>query len=79
MGMYGADLTPQFKRLASILGDMAFQSLRRYVLNERAGSGAWSFGASSPFPSRVEDSLIFVRLVSKRWKGIEHLGAVSAL
>lgn len=44
MGMYGADLTPQFKRLAAILGDVAFQSLRRYFLNERSGKqNAWAF------------------------------------
>jgi hypothetical protein len=44
MGMYGAGLTPQFKRLASILGDMAFQSLRRHILYERSEKQkTWSF------------------------------------
>lgn len=61
MGMYGADFTQQHKRLAAILGDIAFQSLRRFFLNERSGKqNIWSFRESLLFsPSRS----FFIRLI----------------
>jgi len=42
-------LTPQFKRIASILGDITFQGPRRFFLQSTAyKQNAWSFG-TTPF------------------------------
>ncbi|KAI0265664.1 carotenoid ester lipase precursor [Gloeopeniophorella convolvens] len=37
-------LTPQFKRIAAVLGDLAFQAPRRFFLQQRSGTqNTWSF------------------------------------
>lgn len=43
-------ITPQFKRLAALQGDVVFQAPRRFFLKNRADKqNAWSFCASCPF------------------------------
>ena len=37
-------LTPQFKRIAAILGDLVFQAPRRFLLQQRSGKqNSWVF------------------------------------
>jgi acetylcholinesterase len=44
-------LTPQFKRIASILGDLVFQATRRFFLNNSSGKqNTWSFCTLHAFP-----------------------------
>ena len=42
-------LTPQYKRIAAVGGDLVFTGARRFFLQQRADAqAAWSFRASSP-------------------------------
>lgn len=42
-------LSPQFKRLAAIVGDLVFQAPRRFFLEQRSGKqSTWAFRASFP-------------------------------
>ena len=36
-------LTPQYKRVAAIQGDLVFQAPRRFFLGQKADQGAWAF------------------------------------
>ena len=70
-------LTPEFKRIASIQGDILFQGPRRFLLEHRAHKqNAWSFGMASshipiyPYVSR------FFSPVSNATKSVPDLGSV---
>ena len=70
-------LTPQFKRIASIQGDLVFQGPRRLFLEQLAGKqNAWSFGmTASYFLIRTTSSHSSV-LVSNTTKALPDLGSV---
>jgi acetylcholinesterase len=49
-------VTPQYKRIAAMLGDMVFQAPRRFFLQQRSGKQkTWSFRAS-----RVPAAILFL-------------------
>ncbi|KAI9449008.1 carotenoid ester lipase precursor [Lactarius psammicola] len=63
---------PQFKRIASILGDSVFQALRRFFLNNVSEKqNTWSFCTSRMFPPPPP----LTRAVSKRLKSLPVLGS----
>jgi acetylcholinesterase len=72
-------LTPQFKRISAILGDLVFQAPRRFFLRQRSGKQkTWSYRAShlnivilSPLVLTPRLS----RIVSKRLKNLPVLGS----
>jgi hypothetical protein len=69
-------LTPQFKRIASIQGDLVFQGPRRLFLKHRAHmQNTWSFGMFllHPYLSHVSR---FLTPVSNTTKGVPVLGSV---
>ena len=71
-------LSPQYKRLAALQGDLVFQVPRRFFLSERPGKqNTWSFRkcrfTSNPFRLHRADKL----LVNKRLKFIPEVGSVS--
>jgi hypothetical protein len=71
-------ITPQFKRLAAIQGDLVFQAPRRYLLDKVSSKqSAWSFRKLHSLLVLMS-SLILIRVfvVSKRGKGIPVLGSV---
>ena len=50
-------LTPQYKRIAALLGDIVFQSARRFFLENRSSKqNTWSF-RQSPSPSILKGPL----------------------
>jgi hypothetical protein len=71
-------ITPQFKRLAAIQGDLVFQAPRRYLLDKVSSKqNTWSFRELHSLLSLMS-SLVLIRVfvVSKRGKGIPVLGSV---
>ena len=69
-------ITPQYKRIAAILGDVVFQSPRRFFLENRSSEqNAWSFCRSLSLPT-LSKLLNTCLLVSKRLKVLPFLGSV---
>ena len=71
-------LTPESKRIASILGDIVFQAPRRFFVQSVSDKqNAWSFCSLHAFPAyagvvpRLHDS----HIVSKRLKSLPILGS----
>jgi len=78
-------LTPQYKRMASINGDLVFQATRRFVLDNVSGKQkCWSYCkllccTCSPLSRRVSSnrySHVRSNIVSKRLKNLPFLGSV---
>ena len=70
------DITPQYKRIAALLGDIVFQSARRFFLENRSSKqNTWSF-RQSPSPSILKGPLKLWTIVSKRFKLLPVLGSV---
>jgi len=68
--------TPQFKRIASIMGDYAFQAPRRFFLKNISGKqNTWSFCMYFPWYWPLHSSINF-NTVSKRMKSLPVLGSV---
>jgi acetylcholinesterase len=74
-------ITPQFKRIAAILGDIIFQSTRRFFLQQRSGKQK----TYSYRKSRIDVFLLFAgltrhrvhpRIVSKRFKNLPVIGSL---
>ena len=75
--------TPEFKRIASILGDLVFQAPRRFFLDHSSGKqNTWSFCTWHAFSrlhvSSRPHSQIDSHTVSKRFKSLPILGSVHA-
>ena len=69
-------LSPQFKRMAALFGDMAFIAPRRYFAQSRSDKQhVYVFCASHFIPSSFDSYILTSKLVSERFKGLEHLGA----
>ena len=69
-------ITPQYKRIAALLGDIVFQSARRFFLENRSSKqNTWSF-RQSPSPSILKGPLKLWTIVSKRFKLLPVLGSV---
>ena len=73
-------LTPQFKRIASILGDLVFQAPRRFFLNNTLEKqNTWSFCTLQILPRllarAIDPSHGDSRTVSKRLKSLPILGS----
>ncbi len=74
--------TPQFKRIASLLGDIVFQAPRRLFLNNLSKKqNTWSFCTSHVFPCLHAQVLVppltrRFHTVSKRLKSLPILGSV---
>ena len=70
-------LSPQFKRLAALMGDMAFIAPRRYFAQSRSDKQpVYVFGVSKSSPSLFNvDFLSILDAASERFKDLEHLGA----
>ena len=69
-------LTPQFKRIASILGDLVFQATRRFFLDNSSGKqDTWSFCTLHAFP-HLHAQGVDLYTVSKRLKSLPILGSV---
>lgn len=71
-------VTPQFKRLAAIQGDLAFQAPRRFFLGERAGvQKTWAFCECLFFCEMLGwGSDVWCDVVNKRLKLTPILGTV---
>ena len=73
-------VTPQFKRLAALQGDLLFQAPRRFFLQQRSGrQNAWSYCRSYNRDSctcRADEERF---AVSKRFKDSEDIGSVSMI
>lgn len=74
-------ISPQFKRMAAVVGDLVFQAPRRFFLDNRASKQpTWSY--REPFSHCASRSdLTYINTcvaVSKRAKGIPVLGALHA-
>lgn len=72
--------TPQFKRVAAILGDVAFLGPRRFFLQQRSGKqNTWSFCMFSwaLLYTVLLQADTYIYPVSKRLKTIPVLGSVS--
>ena len=70
-------LTPQFKRIASIQGDLMFQGPRRLLLEQLAGEqNAWSFGTTASYVLIRTTSSHSSVLVSNTTKTLPDLGSV---
>ena len=68
-------LTPQYKRIAAMLGDLVFQSARRFFLQNRSSKqNTWSFRKFSS--SSMPRELLSVFVVNKRLKSLPALGSV---
>ena len=71
--------TPEFKRIASILGDLAFQAPRRFFLNHVSGKqNTWSFctlHVLTPAGPCLPHSHVDSHTVSKRQKSVPILGS----
>ena len=73
-------LTPEFKRLAAIQGDLVFQAPRRFFLQQRSGEQPiWSFCEVFFRNMTLIVALNDVFPVSKRLKNIPILGSVRLL
>ena len=69
-------LTPEYKRLAAIVGDFNFQSPRRLFLNQLSGrQDAWAYCEQAFSLSR---SKLRSFLVNKRLKSTDIVGSVSS-
>lgn len=70
-------ITPQFKRLAAIQGDLVFQAPRRFFLEQTSGKqNTWAFCKSSDALDITLARADSFSLVSKRLKGLPALGSV---
>ena len=70
-------VTPEFKRIASLQGDLVFQAPRRYFIQNRAASQPiWSYSASRPLILRRWVTNDVFRAVNKRLKVLPILGSV---
>jgi hypothetical protein len=76
-GIHNA-ITPQFKRIAALVGDFLLQAPRRWFLKNMPGKqNVWVFcKCFNPLP---ETNLLIPDLVSKRFKTLPTLGSVSSL
>ena len=74
-------ITPEFKRLAAMQGDLVFQSTRRFFLQQRADKQkTWSFCKSVRITMLERLHIVSIHwsiAVSKRLKGTPFLGSVS--
>jgi acetylcholinesterase len=71
------ELSPQFKRIAALQGDVIFQAPRRFFLEQRSGSqNTWAFREYDSTPSR---HILTFYLVSKRLKSLPVLGSVGCV
>ena len=69
-------LSPQFKRMAALIGDMAFIAARRYFAQSRSDKQpVYVFCMSNIFLPPSDSFILSLKLVSERFKGLEHLGA----
>ena len=75
-------LTPEFKRIASLLGDLNFQAPRRFFLDSLSGKqNAWSYCKLHRFPSLFAQLTVLSyahvdsHIVSKRQKSLPILGS----
>ena len=69
-------LSPQFKRMAALIGDMAFVAPRRYFAQSRSEEQhVYVFSMSRSSPSAFDLRSSSFNTVSERFKGLEHLGA----
>ena len=76
-------LTPEFKRIASILGDIVFQAPRRFFLNAVSEKqNTWSFCMLHVLTTRIGPyafhSYVDSRTVSRRRKSVPILGSFHA-
>jgi acetylcholinesterase len=73
-------ITPQFKRISAILGDLVFQAPRRFFLRHRSGKQkTWSYRASRLYIVILSPLVLTPRLsgiVSKRLKDLPVIGSV---
>jgi acetylcholinesterase len=68
-------LSPQFKRMAALIGDMAFIAPRRYFAQVRSDKQpVYVFCMSRSFPSSLDPCLI-VQLANEKFKGLDYLGS----
>ena len=69
-------LSPQFKRMAALIGDMAFVAPRRYFAQSRSEKQpVYVFGAPHFSPPAFGFGFSSFNTVSERFKNLEHLGA----
>ena len=75
--------TPEFKRLAAVLGDFVFQAPRRFFLQNRSSKqSTWSFCESRGTRWRLQSVLRLTSMsppVHKRMKALPGLGSVCLL
>ena len=76
-------LTPEFKRLAAMQGDLVFQAPRRFFLQNRSSKqSTWSFCESRRTRWRLQSVLRLTSMsppVNKRLKALPALGSVCLL
>lgn len=69
-------LSPQFKRMAALIGDMVFIAPRRYFAQSRSDKQpVYVFSAFRLSLSFLNPLILLFKLASERFKGLEHLGA----